>query len=458
MDNHRVTAELAGRSYARVYRVTGRSDLHRFVLDAVSRAGGKVLWASPATRAPVYLGIQAPDDERIGVLCYPFRCSPETIKGRAADEHRLQVRYGAEETWDDDHLLGVDVASVDTTVVLGVHLSAGIFVGLDPLLYSPLPMGISVEFKEANVRDALTHGWTVWERETKPGRRRGRARSPQGIEALVAFRPERFLDYARFERYATGLGLDPPLRFKAAEEAATAPAPGGAMHKLEEQFDLSSREILELITRRHRLEIAVRGGVAEHHLEAHLRASPEVGQVRQIDEDGKPDFEVTLRSGRRITIECKNVSPVRRAGEIKVEVQKTRASKGDPASRFYRLDQFDLVAACLWPISGRWEFRFKATKDLMPHPDFPRSRRPDPGRGRDLEPGPLRGSCLTLTPLVVPLWQTPLAWDVRSESPSPSSPEPAASTSVSSGRASGSPPRSSSTPTRQTPWRRTSPR
>lgn len=366
-----MTDELAGRSYARVYRVAGRTDLHAFLVDAVSRAGGKVLWASPPTRAPVYLGIQAPADERIGVLCYLFRCSPGAIKGRAADEHRLQVRYGAEETWDDEHLLGVDVAHVDTTVVLGVHVSAGIFVGLDPLLYNPLPMGISVEFKEGNVRDALSRGWTVWERETKPGRRRGRARSPQGIETLVAFRPERFLDYVRFERYATGLGLDPPLRFKAAEDAATAPAPGGPVHKLEKQFDLSSQEILDLIIRRHRLETAVRGGVAEHHLEAHLRASEEVAQVRQIDEDGKPDFEVTLRSGRVITIECKNVSPVLRAGQVKVEVQKTRSSKGDPASRFYRRDQFDLVAACLWPISGRWEFRFKATKDLLPHADFP---------------------------------------------------------------------------------------
>jgi hypothetical protein len=366
-----VSAELAGRDYARVYRVSGRSDLHSFLLSAIDASGGKTLWASPATRAPVYLGIQARDDERIGLLCYPFRCSPEPIKGRAGDEHRLQVRYGSERSWEGEHALGMDVAGVDTTIIVGVHLREGIFVGLDPLLYNPLPMGISVEFKEANVRDATTHGWTVRERETRPGRRRGKARSLQGIETLVAFRPDRLLDYVRFERYATSLGLDPPLRFKAAEEAATAPAPGAALHKLEEQFDLSSREILELITRRHRLEIAVRGGVAEHHLEAYLRASPDVKQPRQIDEDGKPDFEVRLGSGRLITIECKNVSPVRRAGEIKVEVQKTRASKGDPASRFYRLDQFDLVAASLWPITGRWEFRFKATRELVPHPDFP---------------------------------------------------------------------------------------
>jgi len=368
---HRVIADLAGRDYARVYRVSGRSDLHSFLLSAVDVSGGKTLWASPATRAPVYLGIQARDDERIGLLCYPFRCSPEPIKGRAEDEHRLQVRYGSERSWEEVHALGMDVAGVDTTIVVGVHLSEGIFIGLDPLVYNPLPMGISVEFKEANVRDAAKHGWTVWERETRPGRRRGRARAVEGIETLVAFQPDRLLDYVRFERYATSLGLDPPLRFKAAEEAATAPSPGAALHKLEEQFSLSSREILEIITHRHRLEIAVRGGVAEHHLEAYLRTSPGMKLIRQIDEDGRPDFEVTLGSRRLVTIECKNVSPVRRAGRIKVEVQKTRASKSDPASRFYRLDQFDVVAACLWPITGTWEFRFKATRELVPHSGFP---------------------------------------------------------------------------------------
>ncbi len=147
-----MSAELAGRDYARVYRVSGRSDLHAFLLSAIDASDGKTLWASPATRAPVYLGIQTRDDERIGLLCYPFRCSPEPIKRRAEDEHRLQVRYGGERSWEGEHALGMDVAGVDTTIIVGVHLSEGIFVGLDPLLYDPLPMGISVEFKEANVR------------------------------------------------------------------------------------------------------------------------------------------------------------------------------------------------------------------------------------------------------------------------------------------------------------------
>lgn len=92
---------LAGRSYARVYRVAGRSDVHDYLRSAVERSGGDVLYMSSASRAPVYLGIQGHNDERIGVLCYPFRCSPQAIRGRSPDEHRLQVRYGGEASWLD---------------------------------------------------------------------------------------------------------------------------------------------------------------------------------------------------------------------------------------------------------------------------------------------------------------------------------------------------------------------
>lgn len=365
-----MTTELAGRSYARVYRVQGRRDIHSFLLDAVQASGGEVLFASPFTRAPIYVGIGVGANERIGLLAYPFRCSPEPIKGRAPNEHRMQVRYGGEETWKplDAHRLGIDVAGVDVTIVIGVHLKAGILVGLDPVLYDPLPMGISIEFKDAEAKATRRNGWAVWERETHPGRLRPEARSRLGLETLVGFTPERLLDYVRFERYASSLGLDPPLRFKAAEEVAVTSISDDTFHRLERQFGMSSRQVLDLITRHYRLEVAVRGGVAEHHLQEYLERAPDVRTVRQIDEDGQPDFDVTLVSGRGVTIECKNVSPKQtKTGGIKVEVQKTRASKGDPASRFYRLDQFDVVAACLWPVTGRWEYRFKATAELEPH-------------------------------------------------------------------------------------------
>ena len=364
----------AGRSYAQVYRVASRDDVHSFVVAAVERAGGEVLFVSPPNRAPIYLGIQAPNDERVGVLCYPFRCNPPPIKGRAPDEHRLQIRYGGESTWfAEEHRLGRDVAGVDTTIVLGAHLQEDLLIGLDPLRYDPLPMGISIEFRQAEVDEAHRYGWHVWERMTRGGRRRT-SRTTEGLETLIAFRPERLLAYIGFERRASGLGLDPPLRYRAAEVVGTDPiVPGhGGGHELEEEFDLTSLEILELIAQRARLSVAVRGGVAEHHLGRHLRSDRSVAAAHLIERDGEPDFDVTLVDGRRVRVECKNVSPHTYAnGSPKVEVQKTRSQRDDPAGRFYRPDQFDVVAACLYAVSGSWEFRFKATADMARHEAHP---------------------------------------------------------------------------------------
>jgi hypothetical protein len=188
-----VPEPVAGRAYARAYATSGRTDLYVHLLAAVVRSGGRVLYASSAVRAPVYLGVQTSADDRVGVLVYPFRATHRLIRNRPADEHRLQVRYGAEPSWGEEHPLGRDIASVDTTVVVGVHLEADLLVGLDPLLYDPLPMGISVEFKDHEVRAAQASGWHVFERDNIAGRRRSVPRAPQGLETIVAFRPERLL-------------------------------------------------------------------------------------------------------------------------------------------------------------------------------------------------------------------------------------------------------------------------
>lgn len=363
---------IADRAYARSYRVSGRQDVHEFLCDAVGDSGGKLLYASSSTRAPVYLGVQGAGDERLGLLCYPFRCTKRMTRNRPADEHRAQIRYGAEATWAEEHWLGRDVASVDTTLVLGVHLEEGILVGLDPLLYDPLPMGISIEFKDAEVEAAQTSGWHVWERSTRAGTRRGRARTAEGLETIVAFAPTRLLDYARLERQASALGLDPPLRQKAALVAAAGNSDREPVrHLLEQEFSLSDAQILDIIAQRSRLRTAVAGGVAEYHLWVHLLDDPSIRAAVPVDEDGPPDVVVTLHDGSTISVECKNASLQPYAdGSAKVEVQKTRASKGDPGSRYYAKDQFDVLAACIW--SGRRPtFRFRAASDLTPHKDFP---------------------------------------------------------------------------------------
>ena len=365
---------LAGRAFGEVYRVQGRKDLHEFLLRAVEASGGRVIYASGADRAPVYLGVQLDSDERLGLLVYPFRITRNTITNRPSDEVRGQLRYGSEDSWKREHPIGRDIAGVDVTMILGIDLADEVLMGLDANLWDPLPMGISFYAKEPDIEQAKQTGWHVWEKVNRGGTKRSEPRSPTQLETVVAFAPDRLIDYARLERRASSLRLDPPLRFA----AATALAERESLdelprrHVLEEQFALDSEQILDIISGRNRLSVAVRGGVAEHHLERHLHDHPDVEHLERLDVDAMHDFDIVLTSGERLRIECKNASPKTTAsGEFRVEVQKTRASKGDPASRFYPVDAFDVVAACLFSPTGRWEFRFGSTTQMRRHKDFP---------------------------------------------------------------------------------------
>lgn len=364
---------LAGRQFGEVYRVQGRTDLHAFLLTAVEASGGRVLYASRADRAPVYLGVQLGSDERLGLLVYPFRVTRNTIRNRPADEVRGQLRYGSEASWKREHPVGRDLAGVDVTMIVGIDLDDEIFLGLDANLWDPLPMGISFYAKQPEIEQAQRTGWHVWEKVNRGGTKRREPRSPTQLETMVAFAPDRLIDYARLERRASSLRLDPPLRFAAALALAdrTPAEELPPRHVLEEQFALDSEQILDIISGRNRLSVAVRGGVAEHHLEQQLREHPAVAQLQRLDVDAMHDFDVVLATGQRLRIECKNASPKTTAdGAFKVEVQKTRASKGDPASRFYPADAFDVVAACLFSPTGRWEFRFGRTAQMRRHNDF----------------------------------------------------------------------------------------
>jgi hypothetical protein len=370
-----MTAGGSGRSYARVYDRVRRREHHEFAEAAIRRSGGRVLASSGRDRAPLFLGIEDERGERIGVCAYVFLANRRETRNRPQDEHRLQIRYGDvnDPAWRaEDHPVGFDPLDVDVTLVIGAHVEADLIIGLDPLVYDPLPLGISVFFKDAEIDEARGTGWHVWERDNISGTRRPDLRTALGLETLVALAPERLLDYVRFERTAQALRLEPPLRFRAAQDAAAPQRPSG-LHALEREFSLPGEVILDIIRERPRLGMAVRGGVAERHLHTVLDADPGVAGLKLGQQEGPPDFFVTLADGRQVTVECKNASPTTYAdGTPKVETQKTRASKGDPKSRLYDPAQFDVVAACMYGPWRRWEFRYKRSVALerdRTHPD-----------------------------------------------------------------------------------------
>jgi len=143
-------------------------------------------------------------------------------------------------------------------------------------------------------------------------------------------------------------------------------------HPLEAKYGLTAQELLTAIDRRFRLKVALEGAVAEVHFERKLNIASREGWLKSYEDhdvDGMHDFTVFTRDGTSIKVEVKTV---RNGKKPKVELQKTRAAKGDPSSRYYDRRHFDVVAVCMGRFSGDWsEFRYAQVRDLPTHKDHP---------------------------------------------------------------------------------------
>lgn len=352
------------------YRVVRRGAVVARIEEALKASGAEVLESAGPRMAPFEFVIRTPTGERLELVCYAFTANKYGQRGRPADEHRFQVKYGSD--FDRYHRIFIDPERQKVRLMFGVHLELGLFVAVDPRMHTPTWFSSSVEFKTRDIEAAAAKGWHGWQRERSDARRKQR-RPEENLqtETVVGLRPDQFVRYIEFERVASGLDcgerllLSDRIEKSLAEGKILLRAPG--RHPLELQLGLPASDILDIISGAFRLAAAVRGGVAEHHLERHLREVPGVRQVRHIIEDGKPDFEVEYRR-KPFLIECKNVLARTQRGLPKVDFQKTRASKADPCSRFYKPTQFHVLAACLHPVTLLWEFRFTETGTLESHP------------------------------------------------------------------------------------------
>jgi hypothetical protein len=330
-----------------------------FLIEGLKASGCTILWASDASHAPFFIVFENQLGERHGVLAYAFLANSKLTKNRPADEHRFQIKYGS----DPKAILPLerDPSQLITTIFVGIDLERGVMVGADPVLHDGTKMFISLEFKRANVEEVVRHGWHAWERESS--RREG-----EPVEVLVGVCQRRVADFVRFERLAAG--LDAGHRQLLAEQLLGNPALRATVvpHTLAKELELSGDAILDLIQGARRLKMAVRGWVAEHHLETMLLKVKGVEECRRLDEEGQPDVSLRYMGSRPMFIECKNaLRMVAKDGTPRVDFQRTRASKSDPCSRYYRPCDFNILAACLHSITEKWEFRFIVTSDLPSH-------------------------------------------------------------------------------------------
>jgi restriction-modification system family protein len=342
------------------YRVIrkDREPLVELILEALRGQGCQILYSSPPTEAPFRITFETPEGERLGIVAYAFLANFKETKNRPLDEHRFQLKYGSKDGLL--HELWQDPFGLYTTLLLGINTEHGFFVGYDPVLHNPTRFFISLEFKQHHVDQILKKGWHVWERERKW---RG---AGEPVEVVVGGKPESFLSFVRFERDA--VGEDQGHRQLLAERAL---ARRPTVHMLSREFELTEREVLDLIESAHRLKVAVRGSVAEEHLFRQLSVLPEIRSCSRLPGDG-PDLSVRLHGGKELTIECKNVlRKTDRDGLARLDFQRTRAAKSDPCSRYYSPKDFDVVAACLHAVTERWEFQFALPARLHPHAKCP---------------------------------------------------------------------------------------
>lgn len=153
--------------------------------------------------------------------------------------------------------------------------------------------------------------------------------------------------------------------------------PEGVPHRLEIEFGITATELLDAISRRFRLKVALEGAVAQVHLQRKIKALQDKGVIVRYEEydiNGYPDFTISPSKGNKpMLLECKNVRDEDyRTGGVpvayKVETQKTRAAKSDPSSRFYDSHYFDILAVCLGKKTGNWsDFLYIKIGDLSRH-------------------------------------------------------------------------------------------
>ena len=119
-------------------------------------------------------------------------------------------------------------------------------------------------------------------------------------------------------------------------------------HPVERMLNTSARDILDALENGFRARADLKGKLAELFMSRHLdelQRAEVIDHYEWFDQDGVPDFTIWFTDGTLIQLEVKNVRSGK--GPLRAETQKTRASRSDPMSRYYRVEQFDIVAALM---------------------------------------------------------------------------------------------------------------
>ena len=186
-------------------RYTGlrRGNIVARIEQALQECGADIVAHANPKTAPFEFTVKTPTGAQRELVCYAFSASPRRRLGGPTDSHRFQIIYGSRS--DRCHQLYFDPCGQKTTLLFGIHLEMGLFVGVDPRMHSPTSFPRSVELRTSHLDLAKAHGWHGWERERSDTRHKVTSEESLLTETVIAFRPNQFLRYVEFERLASGL-------------------------------------------------------------------------------------------------------------------------------------------------------------------------------------------------------------------------------------------------------------
>jgi hypothetical protein len=231
----------------RRYSGLRRSNIVARIEQALRECGAEILVRADPTTAPFEFTVKTPTGIQREMVCYAFTANSHRRAGGSADRHRFRIMYGSGS--DRCHQLYFDTRGKKTTLLFGVHLEMGLFVGVDPRMHSPTWFPRSVEFKTTDLEAAKAQGWHGWERERSDARNKVRPEESLLTEAVIAFRPDQFLRYVEFERLTSGLDCGERCLLSDRIEQSLS---GGTLltasvpHPLEIQLGIPASDILDV--------------------------------------------------------------------------------------------------------------------------------------------------------------------------------------------------------------------
>lgn len=172
---------------------------------------------------------------------------------------------------------------------------------------------------------------------------------------------------------------------------------GVPIHTLEAQWNTTAETILEAIQRASDLvQRGVRGIIAEATFRT-VVLPKSLPKWRELPIQGDQAYDLLLEDGGgpvRVQVKMQRrrdgrpMQYKKRSDTFVVETQRTRSGKRSDSepSRPYRVSEFDLLAVCLHPSTGRWtDFLYCAARDLL-------TRSHDPKLLEVMQPIPIAGS------------------------------------------------------------------